>query len=141
MKKHSRNKNRFINRLTPYVKPFLAVVLVFGVAVSLMHKQSAHAASDRAKTATGIIFGGGAGAAIAGIAGSAKWFPLGFGVGVAGSLLVRRIIKNRRRRAENPASYEPRQRRRRSRYHMQENQTDYQPTAVQRRHIKMNNNY
>lgn len=127
MKKHSRNKNRFINRLTPYVKPLLAVVLVFGVAVSLMHKQSAHAASDRAKTATGIIFGGGAGAAIAGIAGSAKWAPLGFGIGgLAGGLMVRAIRKRRQRRKNMEQNGEmPPPKRRYYKKHPQQESMDY----------------
>lgn len=139
--KHQNLKKQLIHTLKSSYQPILGGLLLLGLAMTILHKHPVQAASDRAKTAAAVIIGGGAGGGIAAIAGSAKWFPLGFGVGVAGSLLVRRIIKNRRRRAENPASYEPRQRRRRSRYHMQENQTDYQPTAVQRRHIKMNNNY
>ncbi len=127
MKKHSRTKNRFVNRFTPYVRPLLAVVLVFGLAVSLMHKRSAQAASDRAKTATGIIFGGGVGATIAGVAGSAKWAPLGFGVGgLAGGLMVRAIRKRRQRRAEmEPQTKTAPRKRRYNKRHAQQESMDY----------------
>ena len=58
------------------------------------------AASDRAKKAAGVLVGGGVGGTLAGVAGSAKWAPLGIvGGAIIGGLLARSIIKNRRRKA------------------------------------------
>ncbi len=135
-------KKQLVHTLKSSYQPILGGLLLLGLAMTILHKQPIQAASDRAKTAGGVILGGGAVGGIAAIAGSAKWFPLGFGLGgLAGGLLARHIRKKRQRRQEEHAPYESQRKKRRSRYHSQENQVDYQPAAVQRRHIKMNSNY
>ncbi len=140
--KHHNLKKQLQNTLKSSYQAILGGVLLIGLTLTILHNRPVQAASDRAKTATGVIFGGGAGGAIAAAAGSAKWFPLGFGVGgLAGGLLVRHIRKSRKRRAEEHAPYESQRKKRRSRYHMQENQLENQPVSIQRKHIKMNSNY
>ncbi len=135
-------KKQFINTLKSSYQPIFGGLLLLGLAMTILHKQPVQAASARAKTVAAVFIGGGAGGGIAAIAGSAKWFPLGFGVGgLAAGLLARHIRKSRQRRAEAPAPYESQRRKRRSRYRMQENQTDYQSVPMQQRHIKMNSNY
>lgn len=53
-------------------------------------------------TALGVLAGAGTGGAIAGLAGSAKWVPLGLGVGaIGGYFLVKAIRSNRRGRVSH----------------------------------------
>ena len=138
--KYRNLKKQIVNAIKSSYQPILGGMLLLGLGMTILHKHPIEAASDRAKTATGVIIGGGAVGGIAAIAGSAKWLPLGFvGGGIAGGLIARHIIRKRRQRraAESPAPYESKRRNRRSRYQIQEDQDDYQPAAVQRRrHIK-----
>jgi outer membrane lipoprotein SlyB len=136
-----RNFEKYLKKtLKSSYRTILGGVLLAGLILTILHKQPVQAASDRAKTAAGVIIGGGAGGGIAAAAGSAKWFPLGFGIGgLAGGLLARHIRKSRQRREEEPAPYESKRKKRKSR--MQKNQFDSQPGPTQRRYIKMNSNY
>ncbi len=140
--KRSGTKKRIFAVIKNASRPMLVGILLLGVAVALFNKQSIHATSDRAKKVAGVFIGGGAGGGIAAIAGSAKWFPLGFGVGgLAGGLIARRVIRNRRRRRENATPYESKPKSRRSQRNglQASDEFDSQPTFAARRHIKVNN--
>lgn len=92
------------NLVKKYMMPAMIIIIVgIGMAVT---KQPIHAASKRAKTVAGVLFGGTAGGGVASIAGSAKWFPLGFGAGgLAGGLIARHIRKRKQHRRAHNASY------------------------------------
>jgi len=137
----SRNrKNELLSALRSSVRPVGALFFIALLAIGLFGKQTTHAASDRAKKVAAIFVGGGTGGGIAAIAGSAKWFPLGFaGGGLAAGLLARHIIKKRKARKASQAPYQSGRTRRRSNQMLDDDTQDLQayPTASTRRHVRM----
>ena len=100
--------------LSRFIKPVIISSIVLVIMLPLIYKRPMRAASNRAKSAAGIILGAGVVGGIAGGIGGAKWLPLGFGVGgLAGGLLVRAIRKRRQRKnaAMQHAAHPSRQRR------------------------------
>ena len=101
MKRKKNWKKQLNKTLSKNSHLLIAAVLVVALAGMMFYKQPAQAASERGKTAAAVLGGGGTGALIAGVAGSAKWAPLGFGAGAVGALLIKRAIrKGRERKAE-----------------------------------------
>lgn len=128
-------KSRIISAIRAFYRPAVSGLLVVAFAIGLFGNHPLNAASDRAKKIAAIIGVGGAGGGIAAIAGSAKWFPLGFGVGgLAGGLIARHIIKKRRERRKNMAPYESKRKQRGSRRVID---GEGQPAMASRRHIRM----
>lgn len=128
-------KNGFVSLLRPLGAALLIMVLVVG----LFGKRPAHATSDRAKKVAAVFIGGGTGGGIAAIAGSAKWFPLGFaGGGLAAGLIARHVIKKRRARRAAQAPYESCRTRYRSQHEM-DDVPDLQiyPVTSTRRHVRV----
>lgn len=130
-------KNELLSALRASLRPIAGLLFAALIVVGLFGKQSAHAVSDRAKKVAGIFIGGGTGGGIAAIAGSAKWFPLGFGVGgLAGGLIARHVIKKRRERAAERAPYQSRRVRRRQQMPNDTQNLPTYPAPSARRHVK-----
>ncbi len=111
--KRSRYTKRIHKALCKHSNNIVLAMFLFGLSVALLYKKPVQAASRRGKTAAAVIVGAGAGGTIAGIAGSAKWAPLGIvGGGIFAGLLARRILKNRAAERENRTHYSKRYTRR-----------------------------
>ena len=137
MKNRSRTEE-LIGGLKWSIRPLGALLFAAILIVGLFGKQTTHAASDRAKKVAGVFIGGGTGGGIAAIAGSAKWFPLGFGVGgLAGGLIARHVIKKRRERSAARAPYSSRKNRKHTKDNLQfEQESGYPARIPARRHVK-----
>ncbi len=128
-------KKRFSQALAAYAKPIILGTIVLSIGITMFYKRPMNAASDRAKTAAGILVGGGTGGLIAGLAGSAKWAPLGFGAGAVAGIIITRAIRRRNKRRqeyEQPAKRTTRSyRSKRNRNQQMLNEQQYAPAPMQ----------